>query len=83
MITRALLNLSTIQVVLFGSVLSRDKFAREPSNQIARIGDEVLFACKLTSQRSNVQWTRNGFGLGFGRDLLGFSRYSIIGSSAE
>ena len=35
------------------------------------------------AQRGEVQWTRNGFGLGNERELMDFQRYAMIGSDEE
>ena len=57
------------------------QFLREPTDSQAVVGSTNIFYCKVDNLQSRVQWTRNGFGLGTGRDLPGYPRYTIIGAT--
>ncbi|CAB4058946.1 Irregular chiasm C-roughest protein [Lepeophtheirus salmonis] len=58
-------------------------FIREPSDQIAIVGEHVTLPCRVVNKKGELQWTRDGFGLGVERNLTGFSRYHMIGSDEE
>ena len=58
----------------------QQQFLREPSDSQTVVGSTNIFYCKVDNLQSRVQWTRNGFGLGTGRKLPGYPRYTIIGA---
>lgn len=62
---------------------TKQQFAREPSNEFVSLGDSVTFPCRIRNQVGIVQWTRDGFGLGLGKNLHGFVRYKIVGRTDE
>ena len=43
----------------------------------------MTLPCRVENKRGMLQWTRDGFGLGIGRNLTGFDRYHMSGSDEE
>jgi hypothetical protein len=39
------------------------------------VGEQVTLPCRVENAVGKLQWTRDDFGLGLGRDLTGFDRY--------
>ena len=39
--------------------------------------------CRVENKAGLLQWTRDGFGLGDSRDLVGYTRYSLVDSDDE
>ncbi|XP_069180504.1 irregular chiasm C-roughest protein-like [Procambarus clarkii] len=58
-------------------------FATMPSHQTAVLGSTAVLPCRVVNRRGQLQWTRDGFGLGTHRGLEGFERYSMIGADEE
>ena len=65
-----------------GGVLTQS-FLREPFDQIAAVGEHVTLPCRVINKRGVLQWTRDDFGLGSERQLIGFDRYQMTGSDEE
>lgn len=61
----------------------QQRFALEPTDRTAVVGSNILLPCRVENRRGNIQWTRDGFGLGQERILAGFPRYSMTGSDEE
>lgn len=59
------------------------RFAMEPQDQTAVVGARVTLPCRVVNKQGVLQWTKDDFGLGTSRDLVGFERYSMIGSDEE
>ncbi|XP_063370521.1 irregular chiasm C-roughest protein-like isoform X2 [Cydia amplana] len=59
------------------------RFAREPGDQEAIVGSEVILPCRVENKIGALQWTQNDFGLGTNRNLSGYDRYLMIGSDEE
>ncbi|XP_050067596.1 irregular chiasm C-roughest protein-like [Anopheles maculipalpis] len=58
----------------------------EPHQQTFRItpndieavqGDEVVLRCEIEHLAGRVQWTKDGFALGFGNEIVGYPRFSL------
>lgn len=62
---------------------SVQSFLREPFDQIATVGEHVTLPCRVINKRGVLQWTRDDFGLGSERELIGFDRYRMTGSDEE
>ena len=62
---------------------SVQSFLREPSDQIATVGEHVTLPCRVIGKVGLLQWTKDDFGLGVTRDLDGFKRYIMTGSDEE
>ncbi len=41
----------------------------------------MTLPCRVENAVGKLQWTRDDFGLGLGRDLTGFDRYGVEGFS--
>lgn len=61
----------------------QQQFAIEPLDQIAVVGTRVILPCRVLYKKGTLQWTKDDFGLGTGRRLRAFERYSMIGSDEE
>ena len=66
----------------FNTVLEQE-FAMEPQDQVAVVGARVILPCRVLNKQGVLQWTKDDFGLGTRRKLVGFERYSMIGSDEE
>jgi len=42
-------------------------------------GSEAMMRCEVANQAGAVQWTKDGFALGFSTVIPGFPRYSVSG----
>lgn len=65
------------------SSYDEQQFAMEPQDQVAVVGARVILPCRIINKQGVLQWTKDDFGLGTRRKLLGFERYSMIGSDEE
>ena len=65
-----------------GGILAQS-FLREPFDQIAAVGEHVTLPCRVINKKGVLQWTRDDFGLGSERQLIGFDRYQMTGSDEE
>ncbi|OXA59029.1 irregular chiasm C-roughest protein isoform X2 [Folsomia candida] len=63
--------------------MAQQHFRRTPDNQTATVGDMVTLACSVINKSGVLQWTRDGFGLGTERNLVGYERYRMQGSEEE
>lgn len=68
---------------LVPAAVLQQQFRRTPDNQTATIGDTVTLACNVINKAGQLQWTRDQFGLGTERNLVGFERYRMVGSEEE
>ncbi|TRY69047.1 hypothetical protein TCAL_16501 [Tigriopus californicus] len=59
------------------------KFITQPMDIETQIGSRVILPCKIQNPSSGVQWTRDQFGLGPGRELSSWTRYQIIGNDPK
>lgn len=66
----------------FNAILEQT-FAMEPQDQVAVVGARVILPCRVINKKGVLQWTKDDFGLGTKRKLVGFERYSMIGSDEE
>lgn len=55
------------------------QFAMEPQDQVAVVGARVILPCRVINKQGVLQWTKDDFGLGTRRKLVGFDRYQMIG----
>ncbi|XP_068250646.1 kin of IRRE-like protein 2 [Palaemon carinicauda] len=59
------------------------KFTVSPESVEVNEGDDVFLSCVVQNQQGNVQWTKDGFALGFERDVQGYPRYLYSGDSSK
>ncbi|XP_022252499.1 irregular chiasm C-roughest protein-like [Limulus polyphemus] len=64
-----------------GSV--QQTFLREPKDKMVILGEDILLPCRVQNKIGMLQWTRDGFGLGSDRELIGFPRYIMAGNDDE
>ncbi|XP_076325298.1 irregular chiasm C-roughest protein-like [Tachypleus tridentatus] len=63
--------------------LIEQTFIREPKDKIVIQGEDILLPCRVHNKIGMLQWTRDGFGLGSDRELIGFPRYTMVGNDEE
>lgn len=61
----------------------QQKFAIEPEDISAVIGETVILPCRVVDKQGTLQWTKDDFGLGAHRNLSAFDRYFMIGHDDE
>ncbi|XP_022251710.1 irregular chiasm C-roughest protein-like [Limulus polyphemus] len=61
----------------------QQKFIRGPEDKTVILGEDVLLPCRVENKVGMLQWTREGFGLGSDRELIGFPRYTMVGNDEE
>lgn len=44
-------------------------------------GSTVVLQCVVGNQHGSVQWAKDGFVLGYDRNIPGFPRYSMVGDA--
>ncbi|XP_067679249.1 nephrin-like isoform X2 [Haliotis asinina] len=64
-------------------VYAVQRFSEVPKNTSVIQGQSALLRCVVRDKQGSIQWTKDGFALGFDRSIPGFSRYSVVGSSQE
>ena len=60
-----------------------ERFRTEPTDEVAYIGELVVLRCAIENRVGQVQWIRDGFGLGVGPTFDGYPRYSVDEESAS
>ncbi|XP_058067017.1 irregular chiasm C-roughest protein-like [Anopheles bellator] len=56
---------------------AQQAFRITPKDIEAVQGDEVVMRCEVEHLAGWVQWTKDGFALGFGNEIVGFPRFSL------
>ncbi|GBP06468.1 Irregular chiasm C-roughest protein [Eumeta japonica] len=51
--------------------------------KVAVVGSRVTLPCRVVNKAGQLQWTKDDFGLGTHRHLVGYDRYKMIGSDEE
>ncbi|XP_064078820.1 nephrin-like isoform X1 [Macrobrachium nipponense] len=77
-----LLLVSTLSSVR-GMSAQEQKFTVYPDSVEVNEGDDVFLSCVVQNQQGKAQWTKDGFALGFERDVPGYPRYSYSGDSEK
>ncbi|CAH1372536.1 unnamed protein product [Tenebrio molitor] len=54
-------------------------FRVQPRDVKVQEGGEAMLECEVANLAGQVQWTKDGFALGFSSVIPGFPRYSVIG----
>lgn len=58
-------------------------FKISPQSEVNVIeGSTVVLQCVVGNQRGPVQWAKDGFVLGYDRNIPGYPRYSMIGDAS-
>ncbi|CAD7011504.1 unnamed protein product [Ceratitis capitata] len=66
-------------VFLTPILAQQQKFRVAPSDLQVLEGAEAMMRCEVSNQAGSVQWTKDGFALGFSAVIPGFPRYSLLG----
>ena len=54
------------------------RFVTEPVNMTVMEGGDLVLPCSVAGQVGELQWTRDDFGLGTEKELVGYSRYTMV-----
>ncbi|XP_069977516.1 nephrin-like [Penaeus vannamei] len=65
-----------------GWAVQLQKFRVKPESVEVTEGEDVRLRCVVENQQGKAQWTKDGFALGFERDVPGYPRYSYSGDPA-
>ncbi|XP_054089208.1 nephrin isoform X2 [Zeugodacus cucurbitae] len=66
--------------VFFPPILAQQqKFRVTPYDLQVLEGAEAMMRCEVSNKAGAVQWTKDGFALGFSAVIPGFPRYSVLG----
>ncbi|XP_065078340.1 irregular chiasm C-roughest protein-like [Ochlerotatus camptorhynchus] len=57
--------------------LQQQAFRITPNDVEARQGEEVVLRCEIEHLAGRVQWTKDGFALGFSNEIIGYPRFSL------
>lgn len=81
-------SLTIILLLLFfgtvgAQIAHHQYFKISPQSEVNVIeGSTVVLQCVVGNQRGPVQWAKDGFVLGYDRNIPGFPRYSMIGDAS-
>lgn len=75
-------NLCFISHTVSGQIAHHQYFKVSPQSEVDVIeGSTLLLQCVVGNQRGPVQWAKDGFVLGYDRNIPGYTRYSMIGDA--
>ncbi|XP_050729208.1 nephrin-like isoform X2 [Eriocheir sinensis] len=74
-----MLSLLMILMMLAGASGSKQEFSVRPESVEVVEGGDVLLSCVVEHQQGKAQWTKDGFALGFERDVPGYPRFQYAG----
>ncbi|XP_049289037.1 nephrin-like isoform X2 [Anopheles funestus] len=80
---RAVLTILTVLPLVLHCTAEQQKFRLTPVDLVASEGTEALLRCEIHNAAGSVQWTKDGFALGFTQSIPGYPRYSVLGDSAQ
>ncbi|XP_053676889.1 nephrin-like [Anopheles nili] len=82
---RAVLTILTVLplAVYCSMTLAQQKFRHTPVDLIVPEGSEALLGCEIHNAAGSVQWTKDGFALGFTQSIPGYPRYAVLGDSGQ
>ncbi|XP_060520055.1 nephrin isoform X3 [Cylas formicarius] len=67
-------------LLMTSSVDAQQQYFRvQPHDIVVQEGGEAMLECEVANLAGQVQWTKDGFALGFLSVIPGFPRYSVIG----
>ncbi|RZF33955.1 hypothetical protein LSTR_LSTR010438 [Laodelphax striatellus] len=58
-------------------------FRVSPKDEKVQEGEEITLKCEVANLAGRVQWTKDGFALGFNHIIPGYPRYSMTGDSSN
>lgn len=59
------------------TVMTFQSFRQTPDNKTTVLGDTVIFYCSINNKTGQLQWTKDGFGLGMAEDVAEKERYAM------
>ncbi|KAK7487590.1 hypothetical protein BaRGS_00021140 [Batillaria attramentaria] len=65
------------------AALGAQRFQERPQNTSVIQGQTVVLKCAVLDRVGRIQWVKDGFALGYDRDIPGYPTYSIIGSTPQ
>ncbi|XP_050715761.1 nephrin-like [Eriocheir sinensis] len=65
-----------------GAAGQSQAFRERPDSVQVRAGSDVFLRCAVDHQQGKAQWTKDGFALGFERNVPGYPRYQYSGEAA-
>nr|XP_036227376.1 nephrin isoform X7 [Bactrocera oleae] len=69
-----------LHMVFLSPILAQQqKFRVTPYDLQVLEGAEAMMRCEVSNKAGAVQWTKDGFALGFSAVIPGFPRYSVLG----
>ncbi|XP_035898919.1 nephrin-like isoform X2 [Anopheles stephensi] len=82
---RAVLTILTVLplMVRHSCAAEQQKFKLTPVDLVVPEGSEALLRCEIHNAAGSVQWTKDGFALGFTQSIPGYPRYSVLGDSGQ
>ena len=73
-----------ISIPNFGDMSSvEQKFVEEPESISVKEGDNFTLSCSVKNKVGVLQWTKDDFGLGTSRSVVGYSRYQMVGEEGK
>ncbi|KAK7106268.1 nephrin-like isoform X2 [Littorina saxatilis] len=66
--------------LLVSTALGAQRFQERPQDSSVIQGQTVVLKCVVADRVGRIQWVKDGFALGYDRDIPGYPTYSIIGS---
>ncbi|XP_031640306.1 nephrin isoform X1 [Contarinia nasturtii] len=73
----------TAMIVVQTSAAQQQKFKVTPHDLQVLEGSEAVLRCEVSNLAGQVQWTKDGFALGFSAVIPGFPRYSVLGDRSQ
>ncbi|XP_038107931.1 nephrin isoform X1 [Culex quinquefasciatus] len=61
----------------------QQRFRVQPRDLQVLEGSEALLRCEIQNLMGAVQWTKDGFALGFSQTIPGYPRYSVLGDRTQ
>ncbi|XP_061513195.1 nephrin isoform X1 [Anopheles gambiae] len=80
---RAVLTILTVVPLFLPCIAEQQKFRLIPGDLVVSEGAEALLRCEIHNAAGSVQWTKDGFALGFTQSIPGYPRYSVLGDSGQ
>ena len=80
----------SFKFVLFVSLLKlsdlksmEQTFLKEPESISVKEGESFTLSCSVKNKVGVLQWTKDDFGLGTSRSLVGYDRYKMVGKEGS
>lgn len=71
--------LAVLLIVFQSGECQQQYFRVQPKDVKVQEGGEAILQCEISHLAGQVQWTKDGFALGFSREIPGFPRYTMVG----